>query len=67
MSYKTNSDNLYPEGTLVTALVNPSLQLTIVKYLQRIYYCSVVGDEQSKQLAYFERELTPTNPLKLVH
>jgi hypothetical protein len=66
MSYRTNSDNLYPEGTRVTAKVNPALQLTIVKYMQRIYYCAVVGDEQSKQLAYFERELTPTNPLKLV-
>lgn len=62
MSERTNSDNLYPEGTLVIAKTNPSLQLVIVKYLQRIYYCAVVGNEHKKQQAYFERELSPTNP-----
>lgn len=59
MSYKTNSDNIYPEGSLLTAKVNPSLQLRVAKYYQRIYYCAVVGDENKNQLAYFERELAP--------
>jgi hypothetical protein len=59
MSYRTNSDNIYPEGTLITALVNPALQLKIMKYYQRIYYCAIVGKETQKQLAYFERELIP--------
>ncbi|HEY9047191.1 MAG TPA: hypothetical protein VIN08_14900 [Ohtaekwangia sp.] len=62
MSSRTNDDHLYPEGALVTAKVNPSVQLVIVKYLQRIYYCAVVGNEHAKQQAYFERELTLTNP-----
>lgn len=57
MSYRTNSDNIYPEGTLLTAKADPSLQLRVEKYYQRIYYCAVVGDEDKKQLAYFEREL----------
>jgi hypothetical protein len=57
MSFRTNSDNIYAEGTLITAKDNPSLQLKIVKYYQRIYYCAVVGDEDKKQLAYFGREL----------
>ena len=57
MSYRTNSDNTYAEGTLIAAKVNPSLKLKIVKYYQRTYYCAVVGDEDSKHLAYFEREL----------
>jgi hypothetical protein len=57
MSYRTNADNMYSEGTLITALDNPSLQLKIMKYYQRIYYCAVVGEEERKQLAYFEREL----------
>jgi hypothetical protein len=57
MSYRTNTDNIYAEGTLITAKENPSLQLKIFKYYQRIYYCSIVGDEKRKQLAYFEREL----------
>lgn len=65
MSYRITNDNIYPEGTLVNAKVNPSLQLVIVKYLQRIYYCAVVGKEHEKQKAYFERELMPSNPLKV--
>ena len=57
MSYKTNSDNIYAEGTLITAKVDPSLKLKIMKYYQRTYYCEVVGDEDRKHFAYFEREL----------
>lgn len=49
-------------GIFITAKENPSLRLKIKKYYQRIYYCEVVGDEQRKQLAYFERELiSPEN------
>lgn len=59
MGYQTNTDNIYPEGTLITAKKDPSLQLKIVKYIQRIYYCDVVGDETRQQLAFFERELIP--------
>jgi hypothetical protein len=59
MSYQTNTDNIYPEGILITAKENASLQLKIINYKQRIYYCAVVGDEERKQLAYFERELIP--------
>lgn len=65
MNYRTNTDNIYPEGTLVTAKTHPSLQLVIIKYLQRIYYCAAIGDEHGKQKAYFEREITPVNPLKV--
>jgi hypothetical protein len=64
MSYRAINDNLYPEGTLVRANVNPAQQLVIVKYLQRIYYCVVVGSEHEKQKAYFERELTPADSFK---
>ena len=59
MSYQTNKDNVYPEGSFIAAKENPSIQLKIVAYKQRIYYCAVVGDEERKQLAYFERELVP--------
>jgi hypothetical protein len=59
MSYKSNTDNIYPEGTLITAKADPSVQLRIVKYYQRTYYCTVVGEEGKKQLAYFEKELIP--------
>lgn len=59
MSYRTNTDNIYETGTLIAAKVDPSVQLRIVKYYQRIYYCAIVGDEMAKQLVYFERELIP--------
>jgi hypothetical protein len=65
MAYRANADNIYPEGTLVTAKIHPSLQLVIIKYLQRIYYCAPVDDKQGKQQAYFEREILPVNPLKV--
>jgi hypothetical protein len=57
MSYKTNSDNIYALGILITAKENPSLKLKILKYYQRVYYCAVIGDEDGKHLVYFEREL----------
>jgi len=57
MSYRTNSDNIYAVGNLITAKEHPSLELKIMTYYQRIYYCAVVGDEGRKQLAYYEREL----------
>lgn len=59
MSYRTNSDNIFAPGAFITAKENPSLKLKIKTYYHRIYYCEVVGDEQRKQLAYFERELMP--------
>jgi hypothetical protein len=59
MSYQTNTDNIYPEDSFITAKEAPSVPLKIVAYKQRIYYCAVVGDEGRKQLVYFERELVP--------
>jgi hypothetical protein len=58
MSYR-NSDNIYPEGTILVSKANRDVKLKIESYNQRIYYCSTVGDESKKQLAYFERELVP--------
>lgn len=57
MSYQTNTDNIYPEGSFITAKEAPSVQLKIVPCKQRIYYRAVVGDEGRRQLACFEREL----------
>jgi hypothetical protein len=59
MRNQTNTDNIYAAGSFITAKANPLIQLKIVAYKQRIYYCAVVGDEAAKQLAYFERELVP--------
>ena len=57
MSYRTNSDNIYSVGIVISAIDNPSLKLKIMTYYQRIYYCAVIGDEGRKQLAYYEHEL----------
>ncbi|MEJ1238421.1 hypothetical protein WBG78_09840 [Chryseolinea sp. T2] len=57
MSYQTNEDNIYGIGTFITAKEAPTIKLKITTYIQRIYYCSVVGDDTAKQKAYFEREL----------
>jgi hypothetical protein len=56
---RTHSDNIYPEGTFITAKEHPGVKLMIVKYLQRIYYCVPAKDPNQKQLAYFEQELIP--------
>jgi hypothetical protein len=57
MAAITIADNIYAVGTVITAKVDQKLELRIVKYYQRIYYCVVVSDPERKQLAYFEREL----------
>jgi hypothetical protein len=57
MSYRTNTDNIYKEGMVITAKENPAVKLVIMKYYQRIYYCAVEGNTTGKQLAYFEKEL----------
>lgn len=62
MSYRTNTDNIYKEGTAITAKVDPGLKLIIKKYYQRIYYCAVASDPERKHLVYFERELIPPAP-----
>ena len=59
MSFKTNSDNIYPVGSNISAKAAPEIKLLIRKYYQRIYYCCIQGNEQGKQLVYFERELNP--------
>jgi hypothetical protein len=57
MSYKTNKDNKYEVGTIITSKSKPTVKLKIIKYFQRTYYCVEVGDRTRKQLMYFEREL----------
>lgn len=57
MRYQANTENIHPDGTLIRAKENPSVQLKIMKYYGQIYYCAIVGDEERKQLVYFAREL----------
>ncbi|HEU5289895.1 MAG TPA: hypothetical protein VFU05_04575 [Cyclobacteriaceae bacterium] len=65
MSYQTNEDNIYAVGTFITAKEAPTVQLKIANYYQRLYYCSIVGNETAKLKVYFERELvTPIESSK---
>jgi hypothetical protein len=50
-------DNIYKEGTFITAKTDPESKLIIDRYIGRIYYCKAVNNPNGKQLAYFEREL----------
>lgn len=52
-------ENIYSEGTLITARKAPEDILIINRYLKRIYYCVPVNDPTHKVLAYYERELIP--------
>lgn len=61
MRNEINNDNIYKEGTIICAKVDPALKLTIMKYRQRIYYCAVVDHPEQNNLAYFEKELIPPN------
>ena len=57
MRNEINNDNLYQEGSLVCAKIDPTQLLLITKYSQRIYYCTVVGHPEQNNLAFFESEL----------
>lgn len=57
MGNRVINDNLYQEGSFITAKVHPDIRLVIMKYNQRIYYCAIVGHPEQKQLVYFELEL----------
>jgi len=50
-------DNKYKEGSTVCAIVNPTQELLIRRYVDRIYYCKIQKDLAHKELVFFEREL----------
>lgn len=56
-------DNIYKEGTFITAKAAPDRPLVINRYYKRIYYCRPAGDLSHKFLAYFERELASPHTL----
>jgi hypothetical protein len=54
-------ENKFKEGGVVQAKVNPTLNLVIRRYADRIYYCKIQADPTHKELVCFERELIPHN------
>jgi hypothetical protein len=65
MSYKSNTDNIYKEGTIIRAKRKPDVELIIMRYFHRTYYCAPVENRSQAHLAYFERELIPPNKSKM--
>ncbi|MBX7126044.1 MAG: hypothetical protein K1X47_10145 [Cyclobacteriaceae bacterium] len=62
MGYQIEKDNVYQVGTRIFAYEAPEQPLVITKYYQRIYYCTIPGENSSRTLAYFEAELIPPVP-----
>ena len=54
----SNSENIYPEGSVVYNRKPPQLKLIVRRFVDRIYYCKTAGNPEAKDLVYFERELT---------
>lgn len=52
-------DNKYQEGQEVFAIKTPSEKLVIRRYVDRIYYCVIADHPEQKEVALFEREMTP--------
>lgn len=61
MTFQTNEDNAYEVGSFINVIEAPTVKLQITRYYQRIYYCSVVGNDAAKLKVYFERELINAN------
>ncbi|MEQ9440096.1 MAG: hypothetical protein RIG62_13665 [Cyclobacteriaceae bacterium] len=55
-------DNIFSEGSVVYAKVDPTLKLVVRRYVKRIYYCTIQKDPARKELVYFERELMGDTP-----
>ncbi len=57
--FKPSLDNAFKEGEIVYAKECPTIPLMIRRYVHRVYYCKLVGNEEAKELVYYERELVP--------
>ena len=55
-------ENIYPEGSVVYAKVDPANKLSVRRFVKRIYYCTLLKGGIQKDLVYYERELTNVAP-----
>lgn len=49
--------NTHFAGDVVHAKANPSLTLMVRRYVDRVYYCTICDQPDSKELVYYDREL----------
>lgn len=56
---RTNQNTIgkYKAGEKVFAKSQPQAELTVRRYIDRIYYCKPPGDANQNELALFEREI----------
>ena len=50
-------ENRYKVGEVVFATAQPGITLTVIRYLDRIYYCKMKNVKHAADLLYFEIEL----------
>jgi hypothetical protein len=50
-------DNIYQVGTTIRAKSDPTKELVIESYNQRIYYCTAPASPEKSLLAFYEKEL----------
>lgn len=58
-------ENIFKEGDVVRAKVNPTLLLVVRRYVDRIYYCRIQQNPTQKEMVYFEREIIPPSIIKM--
>jgi hypothetical protein len=52
-----DKENIFPEQSTVRLRATPSVTLLVVRYMQRIYFCTATKTPFGKQTPYFECEL----------
>lgn len=57
--------NKYLEGQVVYARLNTTLKLRVRRFIDKIYYCTVVDNPEAEEQVYFERELQPKQVVNL--
>ncbi|MDI9340942.1 MAG: hypothetical protein QM534_10275 [Sediminibacterium sp.] len=57
-------ENKFKVGAYVYAINNPAIKLIIRRYVDKIYYCRIDNSPESKDLVYFEREITDNENLQ---
>lgn len=60
---KPADDHRFNTGDVVYAMDAPGKALTVRRYVDRIYYCTVRDDASHKELVYFDRELLESKPV----
>ncbi len=56
--------NKFNKGDIVFERVNPGQKLTVSRYENKLYYCSLEGQPNRKDLVFHERDLMTEKVIK---